>query len=73
MTSDVCKNCNARPATHNWSGERDSVAVALDWSLIARWCHTCVLTKQIEHAEACAARLPGLRASLAACTSEEGK
>lgn len=59
----MCENCGVRPATTKWVGAGGALALAHGFE--KDWCDQCVLRAQIEHCEAMATLLPGLRARLA--------
>lgn len=58
----TCQKCHERPATETWS----EGSIAFVHGLFQRWCKRCVVAAQLAHAEEMAARLPSLRAELAA-------
>lgn len=58
----LCGNCHERQGTEPWVGEGGTLAYV--HGMFSMWCKRCTLKAQIEHSEACAARLPALREQL---------
>jgi hypothetical protein len=63
VVSDLCRNCEERPATENWVGEGGIMAYA--HGAYTRWCKRCCLEGALKHCRESAARIPELEAQLA--------
>jgi len=58
----TCQKCGERPATIVWAPDG---TMGLIHGGYQYWCARCALREQVEHARACAARLPELERQLA--------
>jgi hypothetical protein len=58
-----CQRCGERPATVTWAPDGTMGLIHGGYQF---WCARCALRAQVEHARACAARLPELERQLAA-------
>jgi len=61
-TSSLCANCHQRPGTLTWVGEGGTLAFT--HGLSQQWCESCVVSAQLTHARASAARIPTLESRL---------
>ena len=62
--TDMCRNCNERPATAWWRGEMSVMDVARNPTAAQPWCERCIVVAQLKHARAQADRIPALELRL---------